>query len=322
MKSNTKFRIALYMVVAAAIALVYTARILAEKEHKRALTDLFDTVCELTVYSRSEKALDECQLYLEKIDSELSARDSSSALSRMNDGENVVLSEDSLSLIEFGKSFTEENPDYFSVYLNPLAEAWDIKNNTGYIPDVDTAISLCRKKQSVDLGGCAKGFLTDRLVEILKKNGISSALINLGGNAYALGKKPTGENWKIGIQNPQKTDEIIGIVTAENLSVVTSGDYERFFELDGVRYHHVFDPKTGYPAQSGLRSVTIISENAAIADALSTAIFVAGEEKGEELLNQYNVRGILISDNTVYFSKSLENIFKQLDFSYKYKFIY
>ncbi|HAL63295.1 MAG TPA: FAD:protein FMN transferase, partial [Clostridiales bacterium] len=128
--------------------------------------------------------------------------------------------------------------------------------------------------------------------------------------------------WHIGIQNPKNADSIIGIISAENLAVITSGDYQRYFDLDGIRYHHILDPKTGYPANSGLHSVTVISDNPTLCDALSTAAFVAGIEKGAELLKKYDSMGIFITDDTVYFSKSLENIFKQTDFSYKYEFLY
>ncbi|MBO5060326.1 MAG: FAD:protein FMN transferase [Clostridia bacterium] len=322
MKQTTKNRIVLYGLILITVLIIFLMQSFNVKEQKLTLTDYLDTVCDFTVYSRSKKPLDSCVDYLKKMDAELSASDESSSLYQLNIGKSVNLSEDALDLIEFGKNFGSENPDLFSIYLNPLVTAWDIKNNTGYIPDVTKALEDVTAEKSINLGGVAKGFLTDRIIEQLQADGVTSALINLGGNAYAIGKKPTGENWKIGIQDPKNESELIGIVTAENLAVITSGDYQRYFELDGVRYHHIFDPTTGYPAQSGLRSVTVISENATLADALSTAIFVAGVEKGIELLNKYNVRGILVTDDTVYFSKSLENIFKQLNFSYKYKFIY
>ena len=115
---------------------------------------------------------------------------------------------------------------------------------------------------------------------------------------------------------------VIGYVTAENLAVVTSGDYQRYVEIEDKRYHHILDPRTGYPAESGVHSVTVICESAMLADVLSTAAFVAGVEDGHKLLESYGAMGIFITDDTVYFSKKLENIFKQMDFSYKYKFLY
>lgn len=293
-----------------------------KKERNAVFFDYFDTVTEIAVVAKNDKPIKSCEKYLKKMNDELSADSENGLISRYNKGENVEFSEDAKELIDFSKSFSLENENYFSVYLDPLIKAWDIKNNSGYIPDIDNAITECSKKNTLNLGGIAKGFVTEKLIEILKKDNVSSALINLGGNTYALGKKPTGESWHIGIKNPKDENGIIGIISAENLAVITSGDYERYFDLDGIRYHHILNPKTGYPANNGLHSVTVISDNPTLCDALSTAVFVAGLEKGIKLLKKYDCMGILITDDTVYFSKSLENIFKQTDFSYKYEFLY
>lgn len=292
------------------------------KLRSRQFLDYFDTVTEITVFSKSEKPINACENYIKKMNTELSADSENGFIFRNNNGEIVEFSKDTVELIEFSKEFSKDNSEYFSVYLDPLIKAWNIKNNKGTIPDISDALIKCQKKDTLNLGGVAKGFVTDKLVNILKENNVSSALINLGGNTYALGKKPTGEKWHIGIQNPKNADSIIGIISAENLAVITSGDYQRYFDLDGIRYHHILDPKTGYPANSALHSVTVISDNPTLCDALSTAAFVAGVEKGAELLKKYDSMGIFITDDTVYFSKSLENIFKQTDFSYKYEFLY
>ena len=293
-----------------------------KKEHSKVFTGYFDTVTEITVVSKNEKPISDCEKYIKKMDIELSADNENGSVYRLNNGEKVDFDKDASELVEYAKAFTAENPDYFSVYLDPLIKAWDIKNNKGNIPDVNEKLSECSKKSTLNLGGIAKGYVTEKLVEILKNDGVSSAVINLGGNAYAFGKKPTGESWRIGIQDPKNADGIIGIVSAENLAVITSGDYQRYFELDGIRYHHILDTKTGYPVNNGLHSVTVISQNPTLCDALSTAAFVAGLEKGAELLKKYDCMGVFVTDDTVYFSKELENIFKQTDFSYKYEFIY
>lgn len=293
-----------------------------KKERSTVFTDYFDTVAEIRVVSKSSKPLSDSKKYLEKMDLELSADNENGLIYRFNNGETIEFSNDTKELIEYAKAFSEENSKYFSVYLDPLIKAWDIKNNNGFIPDADGKLLECSKENTLNLGGIAKGYVTEKLVEILKRDGVSSALINFGGNAYAYGKKPTGESWRIGIQNPKDEDGIIGIISAENLAVITSGDYQRYFELDGIRYHHILNPETGYPVNNGLHSVTVISDNPTLCDALSTTAFVAGLEKGIELLKKYGCMGIFITDDTVYFSKELENIFKQTDFSYKYEFIY
>ena len=285
------------------------------------LTEYFDTVIDITVVSDSDKSLAKCEEYIKNMHTQLSADSQNGLIYRFNNGEAVSFSDDANDLIDYAKTFTEDNPELFSVYLDPLIKAWDIKNNTGTIPDVDAALSKCAKKNTLNLGGIAKGFVTEKLVELLKSENVASALINLGGNTYALGQKSDGEKWRIGIQDPQNEDDIIGIVTAENLAVITSGDYQRYFEAGDVRYHHIFDTKTGYPVNNGLHSVTVISENPTLCDALSTAAFVAGLEKGNELLKKYNCSGIFVTDDIVYISEALKGVFEQSNSDYKYVFI-
>lgn len=321
MRNKRKDFLLIIVTILVVLAVLFSLKT-TKKEQNSVFFDYFDTVTEITVVAKNDKPIKTCEKYLKKMNDELSADSENGLIFRYNKGESVEFSEDTKELIDFAKSFSEENEDYFSVYLDPLIKAWDIKNNSGYIPDVNKFLLESQKKSTLNLGGVAKGFVTEKLIEILKKDNVSSALINLGGNTYALGKKATGENWHIGIKNPKDENGIIGIISAQNLAVITSGDYERYFDLDGVRYHHILNPKTGYPANSGLHSVTIISKNPTLCDALSTAVFVAGLEKGTELLKKYDCMAIFITDDTVYFSKSLESIFKQTDFSYKYEFIY
>lgn len=319
MKSDVKRHLAVYGVAALVIIYIFAMKNSAVKEEQITVTDCFDTVSEITVYSKNDKSLKKCKKYMQEMNDELSAENGK--LSKYNSGKNVAFSDDANTLIEYSKNFTNENPDYFSVYLNPLVRVWDIKNNSGQIPDISEAMKLTEQKKELNLGASAKGFVTMKLADIIKADGISSALINLGGNTYAIGTKPDGTKWKIGIQNPNDENSIIGVITAENIAVVTSGDYQRYFDLNGVRYHHIFDPKTGFPSNNGLHSVTVICSDALLADSLSTAAFVAGLENGQKLLKKYDAYGIFITDDTIYFSKELENIFKQNDFSYKYEFI-
>lgn len=193
----------------------------------------------------------------------------------------------------------------FDVTASPLVSLWKVTSDSPAVPSEDAIMqarrlvdyrclfvdessgsaSLKGPGQMVDLGGIAKGFAADRAVEIYRKRGVTSAMIDLGGNIAVLGSKEDGSPWNVGIQDPDAPrGECLGVLSVSDKSVVTSGDYERFFEVDGQRYHHIVDPRTGYPAESGLRSVTVVASLSMTADALSTALFVLGLERGLELL--------------------------------------
>ncbi|MBQ1768126.1 MAG: FAD:protein FMN transferase, partial [Oscillospiraceae bacterium] len=134
----------------------------------------------------------------------------------------------------------------------------------------------------IDLGAVAKGYAGDRVTELLRSHGVKSAIINLGGNVQCLGRKPDGSRWKIGVQDPAGSG-YVGVIEAEDEAVVTSGGYERYFELDGKTYWHIIDPSDGRPADSGIISVTVVGASGLACDGLSTALFVMGKEKASEL---------------------------------------
>jgi thiamine biosynthesis lipoprotein len=167
--------------------------------------------------------------------------------------------------------------------------------------------------QSINLGGIGKGYAGDKFLEVFKKYGISSAYTNIGGNVVALGTKPDGSPWRVGIQHPRQESSLIGLVSVADKAVVTSGDYQRYFiGNNGKRYHHILDPSTGYPAESGVISVTIVADSSTVADALSTILFVAGMEKGLELLGRFpGVEAILVDmDLQVYITAGLMEYFQ------------
>lgn len=321
MKNNTKKHIAFYILLLGILAMLFLVQNSKPRIHKATYTDYLDTVCDITIVSKSNKPLSMCEEYLKICQNVFSAEDENSTLFKLNNDINVEVSEDLQAAISSGSEFSENHPEYFSIYLDKLIKLWNISDSPDTVPSKES-IELAKTSDDINLGAIAKGYITDRLKEKLLEKGVDSALINLGGNTYAMGKKPTGENWKIGIQSPKDESTIIGYIAAENLAVVTSGDYQRYVEIDGKRYHHILDPETGYPADSGLRSVTVICESAELADILSTAAFVAGVEEGHKLLESYGAMGVFITDDTVYFAKKLENIFNQTDFSYKYKFLH
>jgi len=322
-KNSTKKHVAFYVLLMGIVAMIFVTQNSKARIFKQTYTDYLDTVCDITIVSKSDKPLSLCEEYLMFCQEEFSAEDENSTLYKLNknDKKDVDVSKDLQAVLATGSEFTRHHPEYFSIYLDRLIKLWNIAGSPDSIPSKES-IEAAKAVRDFNLGAIAKGYITDRLKEKLADAGVESGLINLGGNTYAMGKKTTGENWKIGIQSPKDESTIIGYITAENLAVVTSGDYQRYTEIDGKRYHHILDPITGYPADSGVHSVTVICESAELADVLSTAAFVAGVENGHKLLESYGAMGVFITDDTIYFSKKLENIFKQMDFSYKYKFLY
>ncbi len=159
----------------------------------------------------------------------------------------------------------------------------------------------------IDFGGIAKGYAADLCADILK-DADADGLLVLGGNIYAVGTNE-GKDWNIGIADPDEQSDTVAAVAVHDMSVVTSGDYERYFEQDGVRYHHIFDPATGYPAASGLRSVTVIDENSTRADALTTALFVMGADEGRAYCEDNGIAAVFItSDRQVFTTEKVSEV--------------
>ncbi len=189
----------------------------------------------------------------------------------------------------------------FDVTYAAIGRLWDFKTSPPLVPDEAAVraalpfVDATRIRVSVDastvelpegfrigLGGIAKGYGVDRAMDVLMKHGIRHAIVNAGGDLKALGRK-FGEPWTIAIKHPRDRERVLALLPVSNTCVVTSGDYERFFERDGKRYHHILDPRTGYPA-TGCMSATVVAPNAAFADALATALCVLGPETGLELV--------------------------------------
>ncbi len=214
----------------------------------------------------------------------------------------------------------------FDVTYAGAGRLWDFKADPPVIPS-DEAIaaalgSIGWKRVTVDreastvaleaemrigLGGIAKGYGVDRAMAVLMKHGVKHAMVNAGGDLKALGKK-LGKPWEIAIKHPRDRDRVIALIPVSNVCVVTSGDYERFFEKDGVRYHHIIDPRTGRPA-TGCMSATVVGPEAAVADALATAMCVLGPERGLEVIETFaRTEALLVGlDGEVHVSSGLES---------------
>lgn len=230
------------------------------------------------------------------------------------------------------KYYSELCEGAFDITIGPVAKVWGIFTDAEKVPsqtEIHKALKcvgyqniiinngkgtakLEKYGQSADLGAIAKGYAADRAMDIYKYYEVESAFVNLGGNVMVLGNKPDGTEWKIGIQNPLLERGLcLGAVKAANKTIVTSGDYVRFFERDNVRYHHILDPRTGYPSNSELISATVVSERSIGADAMSTAIFILGLEKGMKLINSLEgMEAVFVTkDKDIYVTEGLKKEF-------------
>lgn len=279
----------------------------------------FDTVITITLYGTSDETIIEscfelCSYY-ENLFSRTITESEISTINASNDF--VSVSDDTIQLLMESVKYSEITQGKFDITVQKLSSLWDITSDTPKVPsqsDLDIALStvgyeniiiegnsvkLSNPDTGIDLGGIAKGFIADRLKEYLINQGINSALINLGGNILMIGSKPDGSDFNIGIQKPfGEQNEIMLYVKGSDLSIVTSGIYERYFYENDIFYHHILDTDTGYPVENELLSVTIISYISTEGDALSTGCFALGPQKGMELIESLEgVEAIFVDKN-------------------------
>ncbi len=208
----------------------------------------------------------------------------------------VPVSESTFTVIKQAAVLFEKTEKRFDITIGPLVNLWDFKNrhtipplveiqNTlAYVNAQDILLDERRKRvglrrcgQCLDLGGIAKGYAADQVKRIALDHGITSSYLNLGGTIVVIGNKPDGKPWRVGVRHPRKNDSLLGVLQVASTSMVTSGDYERFFyDEQGKRRHHIIDPKTGYSAESDLISVTVVCENPTLADVLATTLCIVG----------------------------------------------
>ena len=276
-----------------------------------------DTVMSLTAYgAHAKEALEAAETEISRLDKLLSISSESSDIYQVNQNGSGELSEDTRELLASALEYFQETDGVFDCTIEPIMEAWgftthdyrvpDSSELSGLLPLVDaSAVSLNGDQVNLpsgvrlDLGGIAKGFTSSRVMDIFAQNGVTSGIISLGGNVQTLGRKPDGSLWRVGIQDPGDLNSMFAVVKVADEAVITSGAYQRYFEQDEVRYHHIIDPRTGYPADSGLTSVTIISPDGTLADALSTSLFIMGPEKAAAFWQQHKDKfdAIMMTDD-------------------------
>ncbi|MDO4732948.1 MAG: FAD:protein FMN transferase, partial [Bacillota bacterium] len=291
-----------------------------EKEPASSSQMLLDTICTVTLFQPADQSLAEQALKLvAEYEAQFSPSIAGSEISRINaaGGEAVPVSPETAELLLLAQEYSRLSQGRFDITLGRLSTLWDF-GGSNHLPDKEEleealstvdyrqleiigsreqgfSASLQNPEARLEPGGIAKGYIADRVAEFLREQGVEKAIIDLGGNILTIGEKGPGQLWRIGIETPfSERTEIIGSLSLGEACIVTSGIYERQFTQDGKLYHHILDPKTGYPVENELLSVSIVSRSSAQGDALSTLAFLLGREEGSQFLEtQEDVLGAI-----------------------------
>lgn len=298
----------------------------ANKTYTRTIFAM-DTVMLFTAQGpKAPAALEEAIAEVQRLDGLLSAQDPDSEISRLNAQGRAAVSEETAKLLETASEISVETGGLFDCTVYPLMELWGFPTKMYRVPSEDEISALLPlvdgaavrvnngaaelgEGQRIDLGGIAKGYASQRVMEIFKTHGIKAAMVSLGGNVQTLGERPEGGGWRIGMQDPRGGEGYPAVVEAKDSAVVTSGGYQRYFEKDGKRYIHILDPRTGTPAESDLLSATVVSADGTLADALSTAVYVMGLDGAVSYWRTRNDFELILiaGDGAVYVTEGLEN---------------
>lgn len=275
----------------------------------------FDTVVTIVLYGAPEGLLDEIWADCARYEQLLSKTIQGSDVDRINHagGQPVQVDHETWEILRRAIEVSDSSGHAFSVTIAPLTALWDFTDGTNRMPTDEERIAALPlvnddlmilgendtvtlpEGMEVDLGGIAKGYIADQIAAAIRGR-VLGATLNFGGNVYAVGIKPDASPFRVGIRDPQGGDnDSIAVVSVSDLSVVTSGIYERYFELNGVRYHHILDPETGISSDSDLASATIISKSSMTADAMATACIVMGRDKALQYLAEQGMDGLLIT---------------------------
>lgn len=304
------------------------------------------TYNQVTLYTSSEEQgqniIEEVFERVDEIEHLMSSSIEDSDISKLNAqaGESAIeVDPETFFLLQLGKEYKEITEGTFNIGIGALINLWDIGGDDQKVPSESEINALLNHfdleqlilneesyeakiedpEMIVDLGGIAKGYAVDEAIRVIKEHEIEHAIVDFGGDVYVLGGNPDGNEWRIGISNPEIGESgVIGRLFSSDMGVVSSGDYERYFMEDGQLYHHILNPFTGYPTDNQLSSVTVISDTALEGDILSTAIFVMGLESGLSFVNDLDdIEAIFITDNKeVYITSGVADLFEIMDEEY------
>ena len=297
--------------------------------------DIFamDTYMTVTAYGEhASEAVEKAEIEIKRLDEMLSTGNENSEVYKLNQNGEAVVSDDTAYLYERSEKIYKQTKGVFDISIYPVMDAWGFTTENYRIPAEDELNALLKnvdaskiqydkktkkitllKNVKIDFGGIAKGYTSSRIMQIYKKCGVTSGLVSLGGNVQLLGAKPDGSAWKVAVESPDEDGNYLGILQAKDKAVITSGGYERYFEKNGKKYHHIIDPSTGYPAENGLTSVTIVSDDGTLADGLSTSLFIMGKEKAEKFWKKHSDKFdviLLTDDDQLYVSEGIADDFQ------------
>ncbi len=264
-----------------------------------------DTIMELQISGKSDLT-PMAEEYIRRLEKDLSVTDPESEIGRLNvDGEGE-LSEKTVSILEGALGVCDNTGGALDVTIYPVLKAWGFTTGEYRVPSDDEIITLLQNVDyskveisdgehvtladgmQLDLGSVVKGYTGTAVADMLRAEGVTHALLNLGGNVQCIGSKPNGDKWKVAIKSPfpDSSSGVFGVLAAEDVAIITSGGYERYFEQNGETYWHILDPHTGKPAKTGLASVTVVGKDGLLCDGLSTALFVKGLEEAAQYWKQ------------------------------------
>ncbi|OQY10823.1 MAG: hypothetical protein B6I28_00085 [Fusobacteriia bacterium 4572_132] len=296
----------------------------------------FGTLVKIIIYDKDSKkadlAMEKAFLEMERIDTKINGHTQKSEIDKINDnaGEFVAISDETLNLIKKAKEISKLTEGKYDITLEPIFELWNFKEGRDTLPNSknmqeklklvnyediiinENKVKLNRKGQKLDLSSFLKGYAISRAKKELKNNGIKTGFISSISSIEVFGKKPNNELWKIGIQNPEKPTQLFKILNLTDKGIGVSGDYQTYIEIDGKKYHHILNAKTGYPIRKN-KMVLIIAKNSYIADLYSTAFFTMDKEKVLNIINKSNdIEGMLIDKNMkVFYSENIKNYLKK-----------
>lgn len=266
--------------------------------------------------------------YIVALESMLSKTETAGELYALNAGDTLSVSSELYELIARSCEISQKTDGAFDASIGNVTALWDFKSSEPDLPndgDIADALensgyekirlengSVLLNGTNIDLGGIAKGYIAQKCVEYLHECDINGGLLNFGGNIAIAGAKPNGEPWRIALKDPINTSQTVGTLTAESGYISVSGDYERYFEKDGKRYHHIIDTESGMPVDNGIACVAVLCDDGVLADALSTALFAMGLDRALEFYDKkiYDYEAIIITKNRyIYISGGLSDVF-------------